>query len=68
MPMLVSTGSVMTTATSPWSSASMTVSSSFHSMARVVSDGATAGATLPTRATVEPSSARTAKVSSTVPW
>ena len=53
----------------PWScTLTATDARSFHSIARVVADGSTAGATLPARLTVRPSGPRTTKVSSTVPW
>ena len=65
--MFVRAGSVMSTATSPGASAASTDARSFHSSARVVMAGGTAGPTLPTRATVAPWSSRTTKVSSTVP-
>ena len=53
--MFVSAGSVITTATCWSASAASTVASSFHSMARVVCAGGTAGATLPARSRVAPS-------------
>jgi len=68
MPMLVRAGSVISTATSPGASAASTDARSFHSRARVVTTGDTEGATFPGRLTVEPSTARTTNVSSTVPW
>ena len=66
--MLVRAGSVMTTATCSSARAASTDARSFHSTARVVAAGSTAGPTFPARDTVRPSGPRTTKVSSTVPW
>ena len=66
--MLVRAGSVISTATCSSASAASTEARSFHSSARVVAAGSTAGADVARpadRAAVGP---RTTNVSSTVPW
>ena len=68
IPMLVRAGSISTQATSPWASASSTVSISLNSAARVVLAGSTIGPTLPSREWVSPPSPRTTNDSSTEPW
>ena len=66
--MFVSAGSASTHATWPVPSTRSRASTSLNSMTSVVTAGSTWGPTLPGRATTVPSSASTAKVSSTVPW
>ena len=68
IPMFVMAGSARTQAISPVASASRSWPRSLNSTAVVVSPTATAGPTLPSRATVRPSGARTANDSSTEPW
>ena len=66
--MFVIAGSASTHATSPGASARSSAATSLNSTAFVVSDGSTAGPTLPARLRVEPSGAATANASSTEPW
>ena len=66
--MLVSAGSMMSTATSPCASARSTEAMSLNSATRVVWLTGTAGPTLPPRGAVPPSAPVMTKVSSTDPW
>ena len=66
--MFVKAGSASTHATSSGARASANASTSLNSTTLVVSVGSTAAPIEPGRATTEPSSLNTAKVSSTVPW
>jgi hypothetical protein len=68
MPMLVSAGSMITAATSPWASSRSRPARSLYSATRLVAVTSTGAPTLPGRLTASFRESRTISDSSTEPW